>query len=211
LRLVLISGRQEDNLIALAGSGAGKAQVGYPELINVHGDTDEGPGRQLDDHGAVGEVNDDRGVGGVGVEGKADVLRLVSSVPKDLVGDDADLLVALEDGVAGDGGIEEAVGFNGTTQVGIVVGSLRVVSRRKSAFEGVAVVGVCRLRCLLLLFAFVEIKPGEQLWPLPLKPNVPSASLLLVQKNETLNAVIANDLHFTSRKVFVRLPKRRGA
>ena len=59
------------------------------------------------------------------------MLRLGVERAKRPCWDDADLLVALEDGVAGDGGIEEAVGFDRTAQVGIVVGFLRGVSRRK--------------------------------------------------------------------------------
>jgi hypothetical protein len=63
---------------------------------------------------------------------------------EDLVGDDADPLIALEDTVAGDGGIEEAVGLNGAVEVGVVVGFLRGVSGGEAALEGVAGFGGLR-------------------------------------------------------------------
>jgi hypothetical protein len=61
----------------------------------------------------------------------------VSSVPKNLVGNDSDLRVAFEDGRAGHGWIEETVGLNGADEVGVVLGLLRGFGGGEAALEGV--------------------------------------------------------------------------
>lgn len=61
--------------------------------------------------------------------------RLGIESTEDLVGDDADPFVAFEDGMTGDGGIEEAVYLNRAVQIGIVVCLLRGVARRIPAFK----------------------------------------------------------------------------
>ena len=72
---------------------------------------------------------------------------------EDFVRHYADLLVAYKDGMAGDGGVEKLIGFDGSVEVAVIVGFLGGVSGRKAALKTIAGISSLPGRSLLLLFA----------------------------------------------------------
>jgi hypothetical protein len=111
---------------------------------------------KLDDHGALREIEVERGIWGVGVQGEADVLWLAVQRAEDFVWDDSELCVAFEDGGARDRGVEEFVGLDGAVEVAVVVCLLCGVGGWEAKLEGITGARGCcgfLIGSLLLLLA----------------------------------------------------------
>ena len=135
--LIFVTGRKEDYLVPFAGGRARQAEVSDPQLVDVHCDADEWPGRQFDHQGAIREIHQERSVRSIGVQREPDVHRFGVERAENLVGNNSDLLIAFEDGRARYGGIEKAIRLRGAREVSIIIGALNGLRRGKSALEGV--------------------------------------------------------------------------
>jgi len=74
-------------------------------------------------------------------------MGFVSSVPKHLIGYNADLRIAFENRGTGNSRIEEPVCLDGTVEVGGVIGELSRLGRRKTVLEGIPVLARLRKFC----------------------------------------------------------------
>jgi hypothetical protein len=83
-------------LAALAGVRAGHAHVGHPPLVQVERGADQRPRGHLDHHRPIPQIQQDRPVGSVGVQGEADLLGLGGKPREDPVGGHPDRRVALK-------------------------------------------------------------------------------------------------------------------
>jgi hypothetical protein len=97
--------------------------------------TNQRTGRQFDHQGADTEVKQQRAVRRVGVGGEDQLLRRTVEDAEDLVRHDSDLLVALHDGRAGNGRVEELVRRNRPRQISVVVRALDRLRYRAAVLD----------------------------------------------------------------------------
>jgi hypothetical protein len=129
--------RHQQVLAAVAGIRAGHAQVSHPPLVQVQRGTHQQSRRQLDHHRPSSQIQQDRPIGGVGIQRQPHLLRLGVQHPEHLVGGHPDRLVALEHGQPRHRREEEPVGLDSTVQIGVVIGPLDRLRRREPTLEHV--------------------------------------------------------------------------
>jgi hypothetical protein len=130
---------------ALAPIGARQPHIRDPPLVDVHGDADQRPGGQLDDHRPVPDIQQQRCVGSVGVQGEAHVPGFGGQRPEHRIRPQAESFVALEDSQARHRREEEPVRLQRPVQIRIVVSPLYCLRRRVPARELIA--SVLRIWC----------------------------------------------------------------
>ena len=96
----------------MPGSGTWNPHISNPALVYVQRRDKQRSRRQLNHHRTILEIEQDRSVRRVRVEGETDMLRLCFERPENLVRYNADFHVAFEDGSTGNSWIEEAIRLN---------------------------------------------------------------------------------------------------
>src|SRR5215831_17060822 len=113
----------------------GNSHIGNPALVYVQRRNEERTWGQLNYHRPILEIEQDRSVRCVRVEGETDMLGLCFERPENLVRHYADFDIAFENGNAGDRRIEEAIRLNGAIEICVIVSLPDGVGRWVSALE----------------------------------------------------------------------------